>query len=540
MTKTELTSYSEEEYPRFALHAEIFESEGSQTWAREHPCNPLILPGDTRYQDVQEAMRQEETVFTDIQQQIAVLQGQLRASRVRFSRLASQIAPIQRIPDELLSKIFLADSLHATFADYEDLLSLNLVCSKWRRVALDTPLLWTDVTIRWGMSHAKKGRNLNPTSDRLQSWLKLSKYALLSLDLFFPMSGGNNEHICDALSHTLLLERERWKSLRVEGNQTITALKRVMSSVLVAQRLKPQMLQYLEFASIEVMEDNIFEGIQATKVVKLKFDDMSFSRKALMSLLSSTPNIETLVFRHCSLDEHSEPVPSNPELQLNELKYIIWDLQHDSSDEADVQLLEILAHVLASATALEKLSVFGSDSSVYNPLWGAAGGRAQRLQSYPKSSTVVKLNLKLRIMDLDLLDASMKSMTEFVALFPRTETFTLRFFWSEDTDDVMQRETLVNSTSAIISAIRSLGVKHLKTVKLCKIPLDKAQIEPLSSFLTDSGVRVDLDVCQTFSAEGDQPEFEVGEFIWENEGSHDILDYGFESDEDSDSPSSEI
>lgn len=87
-------------------------------------------------------------------------------------------AGIHNLPDELLSMIF-ACSLQekSDLKPYCAPLLLARVCSRWRSVALETPDLWTKISLH------KEDLNSKGLIDLLEMWLYLSKEKLLDVDL---------------------------------------------------------------------------------------------------------------------------------------------------------------------------------------------------------------------------------------------------------------------------------------------------------------------------------------------------------------------
>jgi hypothetical protein len=515
----------------------MLESEGWHSWTRKQSTSSPKFPGNTRFRSAQESIRQEEALFSDRKIQNQTLQERLCANRFRFSHVASQIAPIHHIPDELLSKIFLDGALHSTFSDYRNLQKLTLVCSRWWRVARDTPSLWTDITIRWGAGYSNKIRNLDPTLQRLSPWLALSKRAPLHLNLCFPMGSVHAGRMCDALSQRLIKECERWRSICLDGNHTVAPIKRVMK----AQNRQLKSLKYVEFAHIDAMEYPIFEGVQARQVARLSFDTTSLNINVLMSILSSIPNLTTLSFRRCYLEKHCNPDFLTPTFQLNELKTIFWDLQYGSSCEDELKDLKALTQILSIAPTLEKLKVFAGDSSVFNPILGGGGSRADWLRSCSISSSVTELNIKVRIEDLDVLQSSLSALTEFVILFPNVQSFIFRLLWSHDADQIMEREALAAFTSAIISAVKCLGTEQLTHVKFARLPLDEEQLHPFQKHFSETEIKLELDTCVTYPLD-DKEAVDVSDLLRKDKSNKacDYRDYVSEFDDDSDAPSAEL
>lgn len=79
--------------------------------------------------------------------QLAPVRQQLHQSLIHYQSL---IAPIQRLPSEVLSEIFLALPHIPNvepFAIINSPVLLARVCSQWRDVAISTPQLWDIINL---------------------------------------------------------------------------------------------------------------------------------------------------------------------------------------------------------------------------------------------------------------------------------------------------------------------------------------------------------------------------------------------------------
>jgi hypothetical protein len=501
----------------YALHPHIFECEGSQEWIRERSSSAFLLPGDIQFQSVREAMGREEAVFLDLKCRIEHLQEKLRSSQMRFSRLASQVAPIQRLPDELLLKIFSQLSVHTTFTNYQGLLTLVLVCSAWRRLVLGSPSLWTGIALKWGKDCIVGTDTIpDPNPERLAQWLKRSKRALLDLNLHYPFCNRDREFNCDVLSGKLLMECHRWRSLRMKGYDTILSLYQALShGVPGLQGPGFSELKYLKFTdTYDIAGHNIFTEIQASRLVELRVYSTTITSNSLTSMLSSTPNLETLVIRRGFLGDHQEQANSSSGLKLRLLKHVNWDVQCSDFGQSNPKVLILLSHILASAPGLEKLKIIGNHPGPECSIW--SGGHTDWLRSRPRLASVLDLNLKVRIGFLNDLQSDLQTLTEFVSLFPNVETFALRAIWSQSiTDDIDHRRSL-KLTTIVVSAVKALDMRHLKRVKFCRLPLDQDQLDPLRKLLVESGVDMDEERCKYVHRDWAQDEQFLGEIIHTN------------------------
>lgn len=83
----------------------------------------------------------------------AILQGLLRERDEHITKSYRKVlAPVRRIPPEIVADVLIYSSPETSmlppFRD-EPTLQLTHICSGWRKVALRTPQLWTNVTIHW-------------------------------------------------------------------------------------------------------------------------------------------------------------------------------------------------------------------------------------------------------------------------------------------------------------------------------------------------------------------------------------------------------
>lgn len=133
-----------------------------------------------------------------LQENISCLEIELESISLKFSKLAKQrsniekalsirrsrLAPVHRIPSELLADIFIwavvfgdsSDELFSNktlqYSNREQVLLLR-VCKRWRDVAMNTPKLWARLGINITRPYQKH------SGDELQSWLTRSgRYAL--------------------------------------------------------------------------------------------------------------------------------------------------------------------------------------------------------------------------------------------------------------------------------------------------------------------------------------------------------------------------
>jgi hypothetical protein len=126
-------------------------------------------------------------VYSQTQREIQDLQASIIQTRYQlslligeYSRRAWQIAPIRRLPFELIAKIFCAfvENSHDPSIDGSLLQALFLTCRSWREVALATPQIWSRVCIDFRLW------SLNASPERLEARLDRTGNASLRVKVY--------------------------------------------------------------------------------------------------------------------------------------------------------------------------------------------------------------------------------------------------------------------------------------------------------------------------------------------------------------------
>ncbi|KAJ7081355.1 hypothetical protein B0H15DRAFT_854861 [Mycena belliarum] len=147
-------------------------------------------PSDIDLPHISHLLHDEQTALRSLDAQIAALRSQIselnraRAARAKRARKLSAItSPLRVLPPEILSLIFMHcrgtrrpkthDSVLNTRALDVPLLLLQ-ICSRWRRVALDTPRLWEELRIDLTWS-------TEPKLQLLKLWLVHARPYMISL-----------------------------------------------------------------------------------------------------------------------------------------------------------------------------------------------------------------------------------------------------------------------------------------------------------------------------------------------------------------------
>ncbi|KAF5362158.1 hypothetical protein D9756_002154 [Leucocoprinus leucothites] len=182
------------------------------------------------------------TSFDDPETELSYLDGlsgktslqidQLLQFLARVHRRSNQLrSPIYTLPTEVLSYIF--QNTRSSYQTGEDLgyteasdpsrgwdefppvdcsaVVLSSICSHWRQVALDTPKLWTSVTLRI------QSRKVPSHASLLQHHLTQAKSLDISLNIIF--SANRNPRLLESISHILFSPKylDRIKTLRLKN-----------------------------------------------------------------------------------------------------------------------------------------------------------------------------------------------------------------------------------------------------------------------------------------------------------------------------------
>ncbi|KAJ6490619.1 hypothetical protein C8R47DRAFT_1122998 [Mycena vitilis] len=169
-------------------------------------------------------IEQSESNIGDIDAEIAYFRYQIEAlSSLReleveeIAALKAKIAPIRKLPVELLAEIFLLSlvpqsSIYRVFNSEQDVFRLSQVSAHWRQVAHSTPRLWTTpVQMRPSL--------VDPTEAMTKVWidrsspLPISVHVLTGRKLYGRSSPKGYYTRLTSLMRVLLSAAHRWKTL---------------------------------------------------------------------------------------------------------------------------------------------------------------------------------------------------------------------------------------------------------------------------------------------------------------------------------------
>ncbi|KAJ7928849.1 hypothetical protein B0H13DRAFT_1597074, partial [Mycena leptocephala] len=92
--------------------------------------------------EIERFITESEAKITSLQSQIDALVEVSNYERNTVAALRHLIAPIHKLPVELMAEIFLL-AIRDDYTHIKDTFRISNVCSHWRQVADRTPRLWT-------------------------------------------------------------------------------------------------------------------------------------------------------------------------------------------------------------------------------------------------------------------------------------------------------------------------------------------------------------------------------------------------------------
>ncbi|KAJ7056928.1 hypothetical protein C8F01DRAFT_1372254 [Mycena amicta] len=170
-----------------------------------------VAPVDMERTSLQNILEDRRSRTTGLVSQIAAVQLELqrlvqqqRETDEQISQLTTVLAPVRRIPNEILCEIFLwAAKHHGDLAPWR----LGHISSHWRAVALSFPPLWSSFAV-----HDRCADRPNVRKARLAAQLTRSANAPLSIRLWWTEQSEETEA---SLIRTLVSQSPRWRKLMV-------------------------------------------------------------------------------------------------------------------------------------------------------------------------------------------------------------------------------------------------------------------------------------------------------------------------------------
>lgn len=148
--------------------------------------------------------------------------GYRHAIQIVSQRFSSILAPIRRLPSDVLRSVFQETQPRQSrrlmdgwpiIKFKQDPLTLGQVCGSWRDIVLSSPELWSHINI---MFPILRGNNPSPCTFRPVLKTILSLSSQLALDIQFRSNGDTSSGEAIEAFSLLLEERHRWKSVSLK------------------------------------------------------------------------------------------------------------------------------------------------------------------------------------------------------------------------------------------------------------------------------------------------------------------------------------
>lgn len=323
---------------------------GEPTQSQERKARAL-LPETTNI------ISQLSSIIKDVQSTLQQLHDDRQAVHALLSQQKAVLAPIRRLPPEIMSHIFdLHISRNSEYKNYTELLKITFVCSRWRQIALTTCDLWTSFSLerKYRYSH-------------FINQLKRSKSSLLDVSIG-ECHGGSRKRI-----EQLMAVSDRWRSFEFyphpepPKNLKLESLKGRLSNLKYlrvrsyrAPHDPPFILDFAEVAPNLTKIESRWP-LSSFRLPWAQLSDISFSYQHLREayyVVSMCPNVSCLRLHKDSPCYDSEPNKVNDAQTFTLPRLRQFTLSHNFYN--DPATLAILGNI--TAPALQKLHLIGGST----------------------------------------------------------------------------------------------------------------------------------------------------------------------------------
>ncbi|KZP12800.1 hypothetical protein FIBSPDRAFT_151269 [Athelia psychrophila] len=263
-----------------------------------------------------------EAALKKLSEQVASVQ---QGARRRLYNYQSIVAPIRRVPDDVLGEIFLA-FMDTSDHGYDTIpITLASVCGRWRTLAHSTPRLWYQITVSVTPSNhlslANFIRHYTSLSATRPLWLNLKLKGASSSDSSTGSTSdvGATVEAGQLFVNALAASASRWQAVRL----TPSILDFVSEALLSAEALLPAEatwnLPILECLEIDCSADDEWPDICDPTVFALapRLRQISYSsddQEILREMNLPWCQIEELFNFHLQLDDYADLVNRCPKL----------------------------------------------------------------------------------------------------------------------------------------------------------------------------------------------------------------------------------
>ncbi|KAK1219370.1 hypothetical protein PQX77_017894 [Marasmius sp. AFHP31] len=282
-------------------------------------CHDSEMPHLSALHEVDEHLQGLHSRKSSLLNEIERIERQIQLAQTRRATLYNDAAPISKLPHELLSFIFLMAREEYTRGSLPLQVIVSHVSSRWRAVAINTPLLWTDIRVSLTLKNAKKPAALDSRRDGFVTYLTRSNNRAFNLRMEcngdfaiepFLVALDTHMHRCSRLTFTISNHRQPALTLQRCLRLTEAPILEHLSIHIPDSRLyeypkrqfgviQPNMLESgapaLRFLRLTGMAGHLQPPLTMVTTLHLdgrSMDDLSF--RQFRDILQSTPNLESL------------------------------------------------------------------------------------------------------------------------------------------------------------------------------------------------------------------------------------------------------
>ncbi|ESK88365.1 hypothetical protein Moror_14798 [Moniliophthora roreri MCA 2997] len=204
------------------------------------PLSPSDRSTVTQYlYRAEEEIRKCEYEMKKLVTKILSLENGRRGLQKSVDLYRSVLSPVQRMPTEMLSSIFAfcCEKNELSSPRRLPVMSLSMVCARWRDIVLSTPWLWSKLDVDFEPSYALPSRNkILSMAQITQLFMQRSQNAPLTWSLDYY-------HIAPILPvlRPLLQNSERWRSISLYVDESLIdepAFTSISGRIPMLERLK--------------------------------------------------------------------------------------------------------------------------------------------------------------------------------------------------------------------------------------------------------------------------------------------------------------
>ncbi|KAJ8076658.1 hypothetical protein AAF712_000294 [Marasmius tenuissimus] len=376
----------------------------------------ILIDGDEELERCEKELNRLNAAIIVVQNRRATIQREMESYRALLS-------PIQKIPPEILTEVFMFCAEDIDYPDtMEDMMTISMVCGRWRELALSVPALWSHIYLCLGVVPRDTGNYYPALRRYVETFLERSGNAPLTFTLSWDQAeSGNLDMSVDEVSVTSIFDALRTNSSRVRALRL-----NVLTSIdddRILKRLKASYpsLEYLDFsflyrgASQQSTDIDFFGGVSALRSlsyrcyagwrVRLHFPWQQLNRLAiedarsqeLLPILAMCDNLRQLEITDLNDD---------PEEGMQGGQQILPNLQLLAISTSDEDALSaVLRHL--TVPRLESIKIRGLWSNFYSEqkVWTLASVRDLLTRSRcPVTSIELERVILLEYDTMSLLD----------------------------------------------------------------------------------------------------------------------------------------